>query len=64
MKNVTHPERLSVPLGGADDAGVEEVDCSDEEAVGGVRQEDGERLLVSTAALTAGERGQQGAEVR
>ena len=61
---MTHPERLSVPLAGEDGAGVEEVDGSVEDAVGEVREEDGERLLVSTAALTAGERGQQGAEVR
>ena len=61
---MTHPESLSVLLAGLDEPGVEEGDGSEEEPVGDVRQEEAERLLVSTAALAAGERGQQAPEVR
>ena len=61
---MTYTERLSVLLPAEEGPGVEEVEGREEDAVGEVREEDGERLLVSTAALTAGERGQQGAEVR
>ena len=45
---------LPVLLTAEDGAGVEEVDCSEEQSVGEVRQEDTERLLASTAALAAG----------
>ena len=55
---------VSVLLPAQDGAGVEEGDGSNEEPVGDVRQEDGERLLVVTAALAAGQRGQQGPQVR
>ena len=57
-------ERLSLLLAAAGGSCVEEVDCGEEDPVGNVRQEETERLLVGTAALTAGERGQQGPEVR
>ena len=62
--NVTYIESLSVLLPGLDVAAVEEVDGSEEEPVGDVRQKEAERLLVSTAALAAGERGEQGPKVR
>ena len=62
--NVTYLDSLSVLHAGLDGAGVEEGDGGDEEPVGDVRQEEGERLLVVTAALAAGQRGQQGPQVR
>ena len=62
--DVTYLDGLSVLHAGLDGAGVEEVDGGDEEPVGDVRQEEGERLLVVTAALAAGQRGQQGPQVR
>ena len=64
MRNVSYTGGQSVLLPALEAPGVEEVDCRPEDPPGEVREEDGERLLVSTAALTAGERGQQGPEVR
>ena len=59
----TDPESPSVLPTDLDQAGVEEGDGREEEAVGDLGQEETERLLVSTAALAAGEGGQQGPEV-
>ena len=56
-------KRLSLLLAAAGGSCVEEVDCGEEDPVGNVRQEEAERLLVGTAALAAGERGQEGSKV-
>ena len=49
-----HLEVLPLLLTAEDGPGVEEVDSREEQPVGEVRQEDAERLLAGTAALTAG----------
>ena len=64
MRNISYHDGLLVLLPAEDGAGVEEGDDGEQGPVGDVRQEEAERLLVSTAALAAGQRGQQGPEVR
>ena len=53
-EDVTYHEGLFVAVTGLDAAGVEEFYCNEENPVGDVRQDDTERLLVGTAALTKG----------
>ena len=51
-ENISHHDGLSVLLAGEDGPGVEEGDDRQQGAVGDLRQEQTERLLVGTAALT------------